>query len=225
MMRIRFLRPAAIVLLAAGLSACGFHLRNHISLPTDLGAVRVVSTTKYSPLADAVARGLQNAGAALADEKAEGVAMLNIQSERWGDRPIAIDQFGRAQEFSLRYAAVFEFVRADGSVLVPQQVVELSRDYVTPPVDVVGTNTEREILSNELRREMAASILRRVDSVIQSGKVVPQAPAAPETVEPAAPAPQSAVPAETAPQEPAPQEPAPQQAAPAEPVPAAQAQP
>jgi len=50
-----------------------------------------------------------------------------------------------------------------------QQVVELSRDYVSPPENVTGTTTEREILADELRREMAASILRRVDGVIQGG--------------------------------------------------------
>ena len=61
------------------------------------------------------------------------------------------------------------FLRADGSILVPQQVVELSRDYVSPPVNVTGTTTEREVLAAELRREMAASILRRVDGVIQGG--------------------------------------------------------
>ncbi|HHW4675446.1 MAG TPA: LPS assembly lipoprotein LptE, partial [Xylella fastidiosa subsp. pauca] len=31
-----------------------------------------------------------------------------------------------------------------------------------------GTTTEREILANELRRDMSASILRRIDSVIRS---------------------------------------------------------
>ncbi|GAB2505215.1 LPS assembly lipoprotein LptE [Pseudoxanthomonas sangjuensis] len=208
MMRTRLLRPAAIVLLAASLGACGFHLRNRIALPPDLGPVKVVSTTAYSPLAESVARGLRIAGAVPADEASTAdVATLKILSERWGDRPIAIDQFGRAQEFSLRYAAVFQFVRADGSVLVPQQVVELSRDYVTPPVNVTGTNTEREILADELRKEMAASILRRVDSVIRSGTVQGTAPAG------------EAAPDEALPQQVLPEQVAPQQASPVDAVP------
>ena len=47
-------------------------------------------------------------------------------------------------------------------------MIELSRDYVAPPTDATGTSTEREILANELRREMSAAILRRIDSVIRS---------------------------------------------------------
>jgi LPS-assembly lipoprotein len=163
------LRLLAVPFLALALSACGFHLRNKIALPDDLGPVLVTSTTQYSPLADAVAIGLKNSGAIAAAEGQTDVATLQILSERWGDLPIAIDDRGRAQEFSLRYATVFVFKRADGTDLVPQQVVELSRDYVSPPENATGTSTEREILANELRREMAASILRRVDGVIVGG--------------------------------------------------------
>ena len=162
-------RLLAACLIGLLLSACGFHLRNKIALPDDLGPVKVTSTTRYSPLAEAVATGLRNAGAIPAEADAKDVASLQILSERWGDLPIAMDDRGRAQEFSLRYAAVFVFRRADGTELVPQQVVELSRDYVSPPEAATGTTTEREILADELRREMAASILRRVDGVIQGG--------------------------------------------------------
>jgi LPS-assembly lipoprotein len=163
------LRTLLLLLCVLAATSCGFHLRNRIALPADLGPVQVSSTTKYSPLAQAVADGLRASGAVAAAEDATGVARLEILSERWGDLPISVDEFGRAQEFSLRYAVVFAFRRADDSVLVPQQVVELSRDYVSPPQDVTGTTTEREILAAELRREMAAAILRRVDGVIQGG--------------------------------------------------------
>ena len=67
-----------------------------------------------------------------------------------------------------RYAVIFIFRREDGSELVPQQVIELSRDYVSPPTDATGTTTEREILATELRREMSASIIRRIDSVVRA---------------------------------------------------------
>ncbi|WP_299342758.1 LPS assembly lipoprotein LptE [uncultured Pseudoxanthomonas sp.] len=177
----RFRLPALILALTL-LAGCGFHLRNKIALPADLGPVRVeASSTSYSALVTSLSRGLQAAGATLAssigderDDTASGqVATLRVVSERWGDLPIAVDQFGRAQEFSLRYAVVFSFKKADGTDLVPQQVVELSRDYVSPPQDATGTSTEREVLADELRREMAASILRRIDGVVRSGPVTP----------------------------------------------------
>jgi LPS-assembly lipoprotein len=188
------------LVLTATLAGCGFHMRNKLMLPADTAAVQVVSSAPYSELAKLLRRGLQASGAQVAepDSAAEPgstgkVAQLQVMSERWGDLPIAIDAQGRAQEYSLRYAVIFKFLREDGSELVPQQVIELSRDYVSPPTDATGTTTEREILADELRREMSASIMRRIDSVVRAemeGRV-PAKPAAPATapVEPPVPPP------------------------------------
>lgn len=169
-------RYLTALILAATLTGCGFHLRNKLALPADMPAVQVDSTVRYSELVKFLNRGLRSSGATVVEDgdtlavagKQAGVARLQIRSERWGDLPIAIDGQGRAQEYSLRYAVVFSFLRPDGSVIVPEQVVELSRDYVSPPQDATGTTTEREILADELRREMSASILRRIDSVVRA---------------------------------------------------------
>jgi LPS-assembly lipoprotein len=190
------IRNALPVFLALALAGCGFHLRDKLALPEDSPPVQVHSTTPYSELVTILERNLRNAGVTVVPRSASGkaetaeateageatdtagetgdgtggarMARLVISSERWGNLPIAIDQRGRAQEFSLRYATVFTFRLADGRELVPQQVVELSRDYVSQPTNVTGTSTEREILADELRREMAASILRRIDSVVRA---------------------------------------------------------
>lgn len=174
MMKTRVLFAA---LLALALSACGFHLRNALTLPADLGPVRVASGDPYSPLAESLADALQRAGATPAsDANIADTATLELQSERWGDTPISIDQFGRAQEFSLRYAVVFALRKADGSVLVPQQAVELSRDYIAPPADSIGKTSERELLARELRREMSAAILRRIDAASRMSGTQPATP-------------------------------------------------
>ena len=158
-------RNAAFALLVAlALSACGFHLRDALVLPTDLGPVRVEADDPYSPLADSLERALQRAGATVVEADADDVAVLDVVSERWADTPLSVDAQGRAQEFTLRYAVVFEMRAADGELLVPRQVVELSRDYVSPPFNAIGTDSEQEILARELLREMGASVLRRIDA-------------------------------------------------------------
>ena len=166
-------RLATFILATALLTGCGFHLRNALTLPQDLGPVRVLASDPYSPLAQALADGLQRAGAQAAPADAgEGVATLQVVTEQWADTPISHDQFGRAQEFSLRYAVIFTLRRADGSTAVPQQAVELARDYLAPAVDSIGKASEREMLVRELQRDMAAAILRRVDA---ASKPVPPA--------------------------------------------------
>lgn len=158
-------RIVLLALVLPVLSACGFHLREPLQLPPDLDGVRVVAADPYSPLAQALTRSLEHAGLEVKDGVVEGTALLRIHSEGWDSQPISVDQFGRAQEFTLRYAAVFSVQDASGNELVPEQVIELSREYVSLPENSTGSESEREMLSRELQREMAASVLRRIDAV------------------------------------------------------------
>jgi LPS-assembly lipoprotein len=172
---------AALALLCAG---CGFHLRNAITMPADLNPVRVIAPDPYSPLAESLADAMQRAGAQPADDALEQATTLHILSEQWGDTPISIDELGRAQEFSLRYAVIFTLVDAAGATVVPQQAVELSRDYVAPPADSIGKTSERELLARELRREMSAAILRRIGATLAGRPVSTATDAAAPTATP-----------------------------------------
>lgn len=174
-MKAPMLRPLILVLLALALAACGFHLRDALMLPSDLGPVRVVAPDPYSPLAQSLSEALGRAGATPAAAGATDVATLQVVSERWASTPLSVDAFGRAQEYTLRYAVIFRLRRADDTDLVPQQAIELSRDYISVPTNSSGTQGEQEILARELRREMVASILRRIDAASRSP--TPPAPA------------------------------------------------
>ena len=157
------IRTLFAALLTLALSACGFHFRNAVSLPQGLGPLRVVTTDPYSPLGDSLAQALERAGATPAGAGTDKVASLNIVSERWGDTPLSVDASGRSQEYTLRHAVIFEMRAADDTILIPQQAIELTRDYISSPTRSLGTGGEREILAAELQREMVAAILRRID--------------------------------------------------------------
>ncbi|RDZ29047.1 LPS assembly lipoprotein LptE [Lysobacter silvisoli] len=199
----------ATAALALTLSACGFHLRSAMTLPPDLGPVRVVSVDRYSPLAESLAQALTRAGAVPATPETESAAVLDLLSERWGDTPVALDQLGRTQEYSLRYAVIFELRKSDGTPLVPRQTIELARDYVSNPTNSIGTEGEREVLQREMRREMSAAVLRRIDAVVKNvggGSAAAPAAARPIATDAAQAAMQAAE--SVAPSEPAKTEPA-----------------
>ena len=183
-------RSVLVLSLLLPLAGCGFQLRSALVLPPDLGPVAVTAPDPYSPLAGSLARSLERAGATPATiDAAETSTKLEILSEKWADLPIAVDTLGRAQEYSLRYAVVFQLRKPnvgtgdtatadDGDaaddnsttdrMIVPQQAVELSRDYIAPPSDSIGRNSERELLVNEMRKDMNAAILRRIDAALRA---------------------------------------------------------
>ena len=206
------------------LSACGFQLRDALSLPAGLDPVKVVSTDRYSPLAESLAESLTLAGAVPATPDVTNPAVLEILVERWGDTPISVDERGRAQEFNLRYAVVFELRNGDGTVLVPRQSIELARAYISIPTNSIGTEGERDTLVREMQREMTASVLRRIDAAASGGtpvggsdkvfiELTDAAKAAMEAAETVAPLPEAteAAPDDEATDEPAPVEPVPGQ--------------
>ncbi|NOT89440.1 MAG: hypothetical protein HOP03_14845 [Lysobacter sp.] len=174
-------RSVIVLSLLLPLAGCGFQLRNALVLPPDMGPVAVTARDPYSPLADALARSLERAGATpAAADAVQTSTRLEILSEKWVDLPIAVDTLGRAQEYSLRYAVVFQLRKPgaamadDGTsedrMLVPQQAVELSRDYIAPASDSIGRNSERELLGSEMRKDMNAAILRRIDAALRTTK-------------------------------------------------------
>ena len=180
-MMLRTFRLLALLLSVVAASACGFHLRDALRLPENLGPVRVVSVDRYSPLAQSLSLSLERGGAQIAGTDVPDASVLDVLSEQWGDTPVAVDAFGRTQELSLRYAVVFELRTGDGTLLVPRQTIELSRDYVSNPVNAIGTEGERDILMRELRREMVAAIVRRIDAYSESAAALIPVPDIPDT--------------------------------------------
>lgn len=157
----RCLANAALVLLLAGLSACGFAPRREFVVPADLGEVRVVGVDSFSRLSERLAVNLTRAGAVPA---ADGVpaTIIRITSERWHQGPLTVDAAARVQEFVITYSVDFDVIASDGSVRVPKQTVELSRDFTFDTAQALGTPGEEEVVRDELSRAMPAALMRRL---------------------------------------------------------------
>jgi LPS-assembly lipoprotein len=162
-MRARLLAPALVAALAVG---CGFAPRGALKVPEGFGAIAVTAADPYSPLADDLRRSLQRAGAATA-ASAEGAARLAITAETWETRPISVDAFVAVREIETRYRVTFDLLDAAGGKRLEQQTVELTRDYVYEAAESFGNPGEQEIVQQELRRDMQAAILRRVDLALR----------------------------------------------------------
>jgi LPS-assembly lipoprotein len=53
-------------------------------------------------------------------------------------------------------------------VRVPRQRVEISRDFTYDAGASIGTPAEQELIESELRRDMQAAILRRLDAALRT---------------------------------------------------------
>ena len=158
-----------VTLILAGavlLAACGFHPRAQLSLPATLGPVKVETTDPYSPLSLELATALERAGATAATEGAPS-SSLKITGESWNTRPLSVDQLARVQEYITTYRVDFVLLDAAGTAVVDPQSIELSREYTYDISASAGSPAEQELIQRELRRDMEAAILRRLDVVLR----------------------------------------------------------
>ena len=153
-----------IVLAAAVVTAggCGYQLRGSVSLPPDLGAIHVVGPRDLSA---AVIQLLDGAGVQV--EPADGSAgtVVRLGNERFDRRVLSVNpETGKESEFELAYQVTFEVTGAEGEVLVPRETVSLLRDYVFDIDGVLGKSREQSVLRDEMRRDAATRIVRRIEA-------------------------------------------------------------
>lgn len=148
------------------LSACGFHPRARLSLPAEFGPISVHTADPYSPLGLELATALERAGATAAAEGSPS-SSLAITAENWRTAPLSVDQFARVREYVTRYRVDFVLNDASGKALMAPQSIELSREYTYDINASAGSPAEQELIQRELRRDMQAAILRRLDIVLR----------------------------------------------------------
>jgi LPS-assembly lipoprotein len=160
------MRVLFLLLAALALAGCGFHPRAQLQLPATLSPLVVETADPYSPLGLELAATLERAGIAPGVAGTPSAA-LKITAEDWNTSPLTVDQLARVREYITRYRVQFAVVDATGAVLVESQTIELSREYTYDITASAGSPAEQELIQRELRRDMQAAILRRLDVVLR----------------------------------------------------------
>jgi LPS-assembly lipoprotein len=156
---------APLLALTLLLSGCGFHLRGQDALPDD---IRQVYVRAPGALADQIEVHLSSNAVGRARVRSDADVVLTVHSERFDRRVLSVDpDTGKEQESELLYVTVFSATRDDGTVLLERGRLSLLRDYVLDPNAVIGKSHEEGVLRDELRRDAARQILRRLGSALR----------------------------------------------------------
>jgi LPS-assembly lipoprotein len=161
-------RFVVIALLAALLSACGFHLREEVRLQASMQRLSIQGADSLSPLGRDLRKALTRAGAQVVEGAAEGSAVLRIGSNNLRTDVLSVGGNARANEYTIRYHVEFDVVSATGTILLPPQTLELSRDFTFDASQALGIAAEQDLLTDELQRDMVQAILRRIEVIGRS---------------------------------------------------------
>ncbi len=150
---------------AALLAGCGFQLRGELDLPESVRTVQVMA-----PLAlrnDILAL-LESGSIDASTSSADADINITVTSENFTRRVLSVDATtGKEREFQLAYSVVFGVTQRDGKRVIESDTVSLLRNYDFDTQAVIGTSREEDLLRDEMRRDAAQQLMRRIEAAFK----------------------------------------------------------
>lgn len=173
----RLVKLSYLLGLAALLAGCGFHLRQSVALPSSMQRIHL-AVNNGGDLQRNLARALRNSGITIEDDSGPGVAELVVPVARFSTQTLSISGGARITEYSVQYQVNFSVVDATGKVLLPEQTVQMSRDYSYDATNTIGNQAQVEEIQRSLIDDMVQSILFRLQAAARHADAAAAAGAA-----------------------------------------------
>jgi LPS-assembly lipoprotein len=155
--------PATVLLAGLiALAGCGFQLKGttHDGSSAWEGlSLRLISIDPRSDLTREVARELGGMRIELTDE-IDTPTRLTLREEQFSQRNVSLTAQARAAEMELTLSVDFVLQQEDVPPL--EGTASVSQQMLNDPRNVVGKTEEMRLLREEMRRDLAAQIVRRV---------------------------------------------------------------
>lgn len=152
-----------LVVLILVLSACGFRLRGTVQLPPGIASIHLAAPE--GALRRDLSVSLGQAGIRLLPSATGADAVLAIDRLRQTRRILSVSGSGRVLEYQLRLQLDVTLTTVRGRVLLPRETLTMERDYRFDDNAVLGKTTEEGVLWQEMQRDMAQTILRRLSAL------------------------------------------------------------
>ncbi|MDT8449602.1 MAG: LPS assembly lipoprotein LptE [Wenzhouxiangellaceae bacterium] len=146
------------------LAGCGFQLRGSADLPEQMATTWVNAADPTDPFTRELKLLLRGNGVTVTDTPGEGVAELKITRQQISRRALTISGDARVREFELVFDLRFTLLAPDGEVLLEDERLRLARDFQFDEQEILGAATEEEMIREQLRRDMAAALIRRLEA-------------------------------------------------------------
>ncbi|HEY7906180.1 MAG TPA: LPS assembly lipoprotein LptE [Wenzhouxiangella sp.] len=160
----RGVRWLLIFITAVVLTGCGFQLRGQIDLPESMRQMALSTPDATTDFVRELTGQLRANGVRLTDGPTVGASRLIIERERVYREALTISQDARVREYVLYLEVRFGFLDAAGEPIIDNEVMRLSREYRFDEQAILGSSREEEVLTQDLSRELATQLVRRLAS-------------------------------------------------------------
>lgn len=151
-----------------GLTACGYHLRGSIALPSALKNVYVFGVS--ASLHDEMQAILRASDAREAASPNEAGIVVKVLKEDMRRRVLSVGSTGKSSEVELNYYLRFQFYDNKENPLMNEQTIELSREFFNDQTALLAKENEERMISKEMYRQVARMIMARAEAAVQNQK-------------------------------------------------------
>lgn len=150
------------MLLFAGLTGCGFHLRGAVELPPALTEVAIQGTNPYGELGVVLRNGFSRVGGQVVESVQQAQSVVVITRDSTQRRVLSVDNLGQATQYELEYTLGFRLDDPQGATRVGAQTLNLRRQYNYDPNLALAKADEEARLVREMRQEAVRQMLSRL---------------------------------------------------------------
>jgi LPS-assembly lipoprotein len=172
------------LLMAATLSACGFHLRGdggHYTLPFP---TMYIGLPESSPLAIDLKRNIRVNGSTTvvnSAKDADGVVEVLSNPEATKTKTIlSLNSNGRVRQYLLQYTIVFRVLDRQGAELLGPTTISLSRPIDFNETQLLAKEQEEALLYKDMQTDLVQQMMRRMAAVKTTRMSVPGPGPAPQ---------------------------------------------
>jgi LPS-assembly lipoprotein len=161
---LRSAQLTAIALLAL-LNGCGFALRGSLPQSTQMPQISVLSA-EHDALHRALSAALSAAGAELVETPTDSDALvLTLAPEQLARRAVSVNSRARAAQYELSLSSELSLQQGE-TLLLNMEPVSVQSEYFEEIENLVGTQDEIRLLTEEMRSRLVQQIIRRVSAAL-----------------------------------------------------------
>lgn len=157
-----------LICISLFISSCGFHLRGSGQGGYSEISSLYISDSNASDIGENIRSQLSLSGTEITSSSGAARYALRLYGYNVNQSVLSVSALtGKVEEFQLSMSVRMTLSDGENNELLSDQLIRVTRDYAFDERTVLGSESERALLIDEMSRQTASQIIRRMVTVIR----------------------------------------------------------
>lgn len=155
-----------IGLLVMLLTACGYHPRGALELPSGMKNIYLLGAS--AELKELFKTTMEASAIPMANSPESAGLVIKILNEDVQRRVLSLSSGGTANDFELEYRFDYQLVDANDQALSTLQAIQIKREYYNNQAAVIAKDNEEKVIRNEMYQQAVRMLVNRASMALQA---------------------------------------------------------